>query len=102
MPSSHSAVTSCITTCIGFESGVDSTIFVLGFVFFVVTIRDALGVRRANGIQARRLNEIGEILKENNMYDDFVKLKEVNGHTPIEVFVGTLLGIFVGVAFSVL
>lgn len=102
MPSSHSSITSCLCTSIGFRSGINSDIFILAFVFFLVTIRDAVGVRRANGIQAKRLNEIGSILNEKNLYEDFVKLKEVNGHSPMEVFVGSLLGFFVGVAFSVL
>ena len=102
MPSSHSAVTACICTCIGFSSGINSDIFILAFVFYVVTIRDAVGVRLANGIQAKRLNEIGEILKERGMYDDFKKLKEVNGHTPMEVFVGSIIGFFMAVAFTFL
>lgn len=87
---------------IGFRSGFDSDVFILSFVFFLVTIRDAVGVRRANGFQARRINEIGDILKKNGLYDDYAKLKEVNGHSPMEVFVGSLLGLFIGVAFSVL
>ncbi len=102
MPSSHSAITACICTMIGFRSGIASDIFILALVFYLVTIRDAVGVRRANGIQAKRLNEIGSILKEKGMNDEFTKLKEVNGHSPMEVFVGSVLGFFMGVAFSVL
>ncbi|MBQ3670210.1 MAG: divergent PAP2 family protein [Treponema sp.] len=102
MPSSHSAVTACVCTCIGFRAGINSDLFILTFVFYVVTIRDAVGVRLASGIQAKRLNEVGEILKEKGIYDDFKKLKEVNGHTPLEVFIGSVLGFFMGVAFSVL
>ena len=102
MPSSHSAVTACVCTSIGFRAGINSDLFILTFVFYVVTIRDAVGVRLASGIQAKRLNEVGEILKEKGIYDDFKKLKEVNGHTPLEVFIGSVLGFFIGVAFSVL
>ncbi len=102
MPSSHSAIVACICTSIGFQSGIDSNIFILALVFYFVTIRDAVGVRRANGIQAKKINEIGRVLEKKGLYEDFNKLKEVNGHTPIEVFVGSLLGFFVGVAFSVL
>ena len=75
MPSSHSSITACLCTTIGYRSGVDSDVFVLALVFFLVTIRDAVGVRRANGMQARRLNELGEILKEKKLFDDFKKLK---------------------------
>ena len=102
MPSSHSSITACLCTTIGYRSGVDSDVFILSLVFFLVTIRDAVGVRRANGMQARRLNEIGDILKERNMFEDFKKLKEVNGHSPMEAFVGSLLGFFIGIAFCVL
>jgi len=102
MPSSHSAITACLSTMIGCNSGISSDIFILSFVFYLVTIRDAVGVRRANGMQARRLNEIGEIIKEKGLTKDFNKLKEVNGHSPMEAFVGSLLGFFIGIAFSVL
>ena len=102
MPSSHSSITSCLCTSIAYHSGIDSDIFILSLVFYLVTIRDAVGVRRANGRQARRLNEIGQILKEKGLYDDFKKLKEVNGHSPMEAFVGSLLGFFIGIAFCVL
>lgn len=102
MPSSHSSITACLCTTIGYRSGVGSDVFILSLVFFLVTIRDAVGVRRANGRQARRLNEIGEILKNNSLYDDFKRLKEVNGHSPMEAFVGSLLGFFIGIAFCVL
>ena len=102
MPSSHSSITACLCATIGYRSGVDSDIFILSMVFFLVTIRDAVGVRRANGRQARRLNEIGDILRSRGFYEDFKKLKEVNGHSPMEAFVGSLLGFFIGIAFCVL
>ena len=102
MPSSHSSITACLCTTIGYRSGVDSDIFILACVFYLVTIRDAVGVRRANGMQARRLNEIGEVLKEKGLFNEFKKLKEVNGHSPMEAFVGSLLGFFIGIAFCVL
>ncbi|BDC95986.1 MULTISPECIES: divergent PAP2 family protein [Treponema] len=115
MPSSHSAVVSCVATCVGLRSGLDSDVFIVSFVLFFITIRDALGVRRANGIHARRINEIISVLnffekksvekelpKEEELPEDVQQVKEVNGHSPLEVFVGVLLGIFVGMAFSVL
>ncbi|MCR4626646.1 MAG: divergent PAP2 family protein [Treponema sp.] len=101
LPSSHSSLVSCLCTTIGFRSGINSDIFVLAFCFMLITMRDALGVRRANGIQARRLNEIVKILNEKGM-SDFKFLKEVQGHSPMEVFIGCLLGFFIGLAFSVL
>lgn len=101
MPSAHSALVSSLCTSIGFRSGIDSDIFILSACFFFVTIRDALGVRRASGIQARKLNEMGKTLEEKQI-SSYQPIKEVQGHTPLEVFVGVLLGFFIGVAFSVL
>ncbi len=102
MPSSHSSITACLCTSIAYHSGINSDIFILSFVFYLITIRDAVGVRRANGMQARRLNEIGEILKEKGLFNEFKRLKEVNGHSPMEAFVGSLLGFFIGIAFCIL
>ncbi len=101
MPSSHSALVASLCTTIGFRSGFSSDIFVLAACFFLVTIRDALGVRRANGIQARSLNELGGALNQKGIVE-YKKIKEVQGHSPLEVFVGSLLGFFIGMAFSVL
>jgi uncharacterized protein len=101
MPSSHSALVSSLCTSIAFRSGTNSDIFVLSLGFFLITVRDAVGVRRANGVQARRLNEIVRVLNEKHIAD-FKYIKEVQGHSPMEVFIGCLLGFFIGVAFSVL
>jgi hypothetical protein len=101
MPSAHSALVSALCTSIGFRSGLDSDIFILSACFFFVTVRDALGVRRASGIQARKLNEIGKTLEEKQI-SEYKQIKEVQGHTPLEVIVGCLLGFFIGIAFSVL
>lgn len=101
LPSSHSALVASLSTCIAFRNGFDSDIFILAFCFFMVTIRDAVGVRRSSGIQARKINEIGKSLKENRVMD-FKPIKEVNGHTPIEVSIGCLLGFFIGLAYSLL
>lgn len=100
LPSSHSALVAALATSIAFRNGIDSDIFVLTFCFFMVTIRDAVGVRRSSGIQARKINEIGKSLKEKGILD-YNTIKEVNGHTPMEVTVGCLLGFFIGLAYSV-
>ncbi len=101
MPSSHAALVSTLCTTIGFRSGIDSDVFILSLGFFMVTIRDAVGVRRANGIQAQMLNKIGKKLDEKGIME-FKPIKEVQGHTPAEVAIGCLLGFFIGLAFSVL
>ncbi len=101
MPSSHSSLVSTLCTTIGFHSGIDSDVFILSLGFFLITIRDAVGVRRANGIQAKMLNKIGNTLAQKEIID-FKPIKEVQGHTPAEVAIGCLLGFFIGLAFSVL
>jgi acid phosphatase family membrane protein YuiD len=99
MPSSHSALVSTLCTTIAFRSGLNSDVFLLSLGLFMITIRDAVGVRRANGIQAKELNLIGRMLKEKGLMD-FKPIKEVQGHTPAEVAIGCLLGFFIGIAFS--
>lgn len=99
MPSSHSALVSTLCTTIAFRSGINSDVFLLSLGLFLITIRDAVGVRRANGLQSRELNRIGRILEEKGIVD-FKAIKEVHGHTPAEVAIGCLLGFFIGIAFS--
>lgn len=101
MPSSHCALMAALCTSIGFRSGFTSDIFILAFCFFLVVIRDAVGVRHASGIQARALNKLGTELTEKNIVD-FQTIREVHGHRPLEVIVGSLLGLFIGIAFATL
>jgi len=69
--------------------------------FALIIIRDALGVRRSSGIQARVLNLLGRQTSE-KLKIEFHPVKEVNGHSPLEVAVGALLGITIAAAFSFL
>ena len=101
LPSSHSALVATLCTTIGFRSGVNSDVFILSLGFYLVTIRDAVGVRRANGLQAAMLNKIGRLLAAKNIIEEVKPIKEVQGHTPAEVIIGSLLGFFIGLAFSV-
>ena len=101
MPSSHSSLVCTLGTTIGFRSGINSDIFILAIIFALVTIRDAVGVRRASGIQARVLNEIGKKLKDKEILN-FKPIKEIQGHKPAEVFIGCFWGVAIGIAFSVL
>ena len=96
MPSSHSAVVTSIATLIGKYQGVDSAIFGLALMFALVVMYDACGVRRAAGKQAKVLNEIVNTpgLAISTVQE---KLVEVLGHTPVEVFVGAVLGITIGI-----
>lgn len=96
MPSSHSAISMCIATMIGKSEGFDSSIFALALIFSLVVMYDAAGVRRAAGKQAKLLNKIIETPGLSNVQVQ-EKLVEVLGHTPIQVFVGAILGIAVGI-----
>ena len=92
MPSSHAAGASCLTTAIGLEYGFNSVYFALAASFAIVVMFDAQGVRRASGRQARILNKIMEdIYWKKRIHDN--QLRELIGHTPIEVIVGFLLGV---------
>ena len=96
MPSSHSAVVTSIATLIGKYEGVDSAIFGLALMFALVVMYDACGVRRAAGKQAKVLNEIVNTPGLTGV-EIQGKLQEALGHTPIQVFVGALIGIIAGI-----
>lgn len=102
MPSSHSSIVCSLCTTIGIRNGIHSDLFFISFVFLLVVVRDAFGVRRASGIQAKKINELGNDLKEKNIVNEYKSIKEVNGHTPMQVILGCLLGFLIGLAFSLL
>jgi len=95
MPSSHSAVVSSLAVLIGKEYGFDSGIFALSLIMAFVVMYDAAGIRRAAGKQATILNKILETpgLTTGEVQE---KLIEALGHTPIQVFVGAIIGVIVG------
>ena len=95
MPSSHSAIVCSLATCVGKQYGFNSGIFAIAMVMAFVVMYDAAGVRRAAGKQARILNKILETPGLTTV-EVQEKLVEVLGHTPIQVFVGAILGIIIG------
>jgi acid phosphatase family membrane protein YuiD len=94
MPSSHVAGASCLATAIGFEYGFNSVYFALAASFALVVMFDAQGVRRSTGKQARILNKLMEDIYWQGRISEG-RLRELIGHTPIEVLVGFLLGVMV-------
>lgn len=96
MPSSHSAIVTSITALIGKYEGVNTPIFALSLIVALVVMYDACGVRRAAGKQAALLNKIVDTPGLTTVQVS-EKLVEVLGHTPVQVFVGALIGIIVGV-----
>ena len=95
MPSSHSAVVAGITTLIGKYEGVGSPIFALSLTVAFVVMYDACGVRRAAGKQAELLNKLVETPGLTGVQVS-ERLVEVLGHTPVQVLVGALIGVAVG------
>ncbi|MCL2195998.1 MAG: divergent PAP2 family protein [Treponema sp.] len=98
MPSSHSAVVCALSASVGIYEGIDSNFFIFCLVFALIVLRDAVGVRRAAGLQARALNNLGrQSAKLTGV--EFHSVKEIQGHTPLEVLVGALLGILIAFCF---
>ena len=96
MPSSHSAMVCAMVTAIGLHEGVGSSIFALAVCFAGVVMYDAAGVRRSTGKNAAVINRLIEDLTKDGFTFSEERLKELVGHTPIQVLAGALLGILVG------
>ena len=96
MPSSHSATVAALATAVAKTDGLYSTSFAIAFMFAFIVMYDALGVRRAAGEQARILNQLVNNMSQQRPVYLKKKLKELIGHTPLEVIVGGLLGILIG------
>jgi acid phosphatase family membrane protein YuiD len=94
MPSSHAAAVSALAISVGKVTGFDSPICIATMVFAFITMFDAQGVRRAAGAQAAILNRMVEEIYFNRGIRP-ERLKEFLGHTPVEVFAGSILGILV-------
>jgi len=99
MPSSHSALVTGLATATGRVAGLGSASFAIAVVIASIVMYDAAGVRRAVSIQARILNQmIEEAFQGSPMAEK--RLRELIGHTPIQVFVGALLGIGVALLMT--
>lgn len=94
MPSSHSAAVSSLSTVTGLYYGFASIPFWIALVFSLIIMFDAAGVRRAVGRQAGILNKIADEFYSKGQVGE-KRLKELLGHTPVEVFAGAALGIIV-------
>lgn len=98
MPSSHASTVCALATMTALTAGVASFEFAIAVVFAIVVMVDASGVRRETGNQAVILNELMEYfgkLKDNPPRFSHDKLKELIGHTPLQVQTGAALGIII-------
>jgi uncharacterized protein len=99
MPSSHSAVVVALATILGIQEGLDSALFAASCIYAAVVMYDATGVRRAVSVQARILNRMLTEFVEAQQFNER-RLRELIGHTPLEVFVGGLLGALTAVTLA--
>ena len=101
MPSSHTSFVTSLGFGVGFTQGFDSAAFAICFVLALVVMYDAAGVRRAAGKQAEVLNRFIQSF-ESHGFKMEVRLKELLGHTPVEVGAGAILGFAMAFIFFVL
>ena len=100
MPSAHSATVCAMVVATGRIEGVHSSLFAIACVVAIITMHDAMGVRHETGEQAKVLNNIIEMwLEESETLSPFLqnmRLKEMVGHTPLQVYAGMIVGAAVG------
>lgn len=96
MPSSHSSMVVACTVAIGKLYGTADPVFALAVVFSAVVMYDACNVRRSAGDTARLVNQLLAHIERLTAEDFAEDLKEVMGHTPLQVLMGALLGVAVG------
>lgn len=96
MPSSHSSFVTALTIGIGQVEGYHTSLFAASAVLSFIVMYDATGVRWESGQQAAVINRIVEMLQDPNIKLE-TQLKEILGHTPLQVFAGVVLGIIFGI-----
>lgn len=99
MPSSHSSFVMALATTVGLEEGFNTTLFAIAAAFAIVVMYDAQGVRQEAGKQARIINLMIANIENSGVKLD-KNLKELLGHTPLEVTGGAILGLVVGILMS--
>lgn len=90
MPSGHSATVTALAMMSALQCGTGSFEFAVTAILAIIVCHDAMGVRLETGKQAMMINEIIEVLSSEDLPE--VKLKELVGHTPIQVIMGVLIG----------
>lgn len=95
MPSSHTSFVTALTAAVAIREGVSTADFAICCVFALVVMYDASGVRRATGEQAALLNRLVENFGREKLEVTGERLKELMGHSPLEVMAGAALGIAV-------
>ena len=103
MPSAHSATVTAMVIATARSEGIHSAIFAVACVVAIITMHDAMGVRRETGEQAKVLNQMLEqwieVTEKNNPFLQNMHLKEMVGHTPLQVLAGFVVGVIVGCVY---
>lgn len=100
MPSSHASTVVSLSTGVWLLKGTSSIEFAISMIFSSIVLYDATGIRRQAGKHAKALNRLVEsIEKKDGIEIISEELKEFLGHTPIEVFWGSVLGVIIGLLF---
>ncbi len=98
MPSGHSAIVASLAAITGLELGIASPLFAISFIFALIVIRDALGIRQYLGQHGKVLNILVKDLRDDQVLDEkYPHLLEKIGHTPAQVTVGAAIGILISV-----
>jgi acid phosphatase family membrane protein YuiD len=101
MPSSHASLVAAMATSTALNEGISSTIFGISLFLALIVMRDALGVRRAAGMQAKALNALSRQISEKLNFS-CQQVKEIQGHTPLEVTFGGILGVISALIFWII
>ena len=99
MPSSHSAGVIGMSTTVGIITGFDSILFAISIGYALIVMYDATGIRRAAGKTAACLNKMMDDFYHHDLQAAGGKLKELLGHTPLEVFMGAIFGVLFAYAY---
>ena len=101
MPSSHAASVCALATACAIKDGFTSSTFAVSLVLAMIVMRDAMGMRRQVGEQAKALNQLFQKLSQNLNDPELTEktLEELAGHTPLQVFAGMLIGVLLPVGF---
>lgn len=101
MPSGHSATVTSLAVMVGWSYGFNSAVFAIATLLAIIVMHDATGVRREAGKHAESIKEmaelVNELFKESDLKIRTEKIKKLVGHTPLQVFVGALIGALIAV-----
>ncbi len=106
MPSSHSATVGALAAVTGWTCGFGSVFFAISAIFAAVVMHDAMNVRLETGKQSTSIKRLAELvnhlLTEKDEEVRTEKLKELVGHTPLQVFFGFVIGVAVAVVYCII